>query len=149
MNLESIQAELAKLGYRAVKVRKAKAKAPGLTIWAKRRIARSYKGPSLADCIAARARPEHVAAQVRDMIRVAAWGPASAATHTWMGPKRLAITSQYMHLDRRAEPEARPVPVYLPDAAELDAEAYAYDLREAMEAEAVEWADKAARRAAL
>lgn len=123
MNLETLQAELAKFGYKAVKARKPKAKAPKLTIWAKRRIARAYKGPSLAECIAARARPEHVAAQVRDMIRVACYGPRSAATHTHMGPKRLAIESQYMHLDRRAEPEARAVsaPVYLPDAAEVDA----------------------------
>jgi hypothetical protein len=111
MNLETLQVELAKLGYKAVKARKPKAKAPSLTIWAKRRIARAYKGPSLATCIAARARPEHIAAQVRDMIRVAAWGPASAASHDHMGPKRLAIACQYMHLDRRAEPQARAVEV--------------------------------------
>jgi hypothetical protein len=150
MNLESMQAELAKLGYRAVKMRKAKA--PSLTIWAKRRIARAYKGPTLAECIAARARPEHVAQQARDWMRVALWGPRSAASHDHVGPKRLMITSQYMHLDRRAEPEARTVasPVYLPDAAELSA--WDADEREAwadaVAAEAVEWADKAARRAA-
>lgn len=119
MNLEIIEAELAKLGYRAVKVRKAKAKTPKLTIWEKRRIARAYKGPSYADCIAGHARPEYIAAQARDAIRVACYGPRSAATHDHLGPKRLMITSQYMHLDRRAEPEARPVPVYLPDAAEI------------------------------
>jgi hypothetical protein len=109
MNLETLQAELAKLGYKAVKARTPKAKAPKLTIWAKRRIARSYKGPSLAACITARQRPEYVAAQVRDMIRVAAWGPASAASHDHLGPKRLAIACQYMHLDRRAEAQARTV----------------------------------------
>jgi hypothetical protein len=144
MNLESINAELAKLGYRAVKIRKAKAKAHGLTIWAKRRIARAYKGPTLAECEAGRARPEYIAAQVRDMIRVAAFGPRSAATHTWTGPKRLAITSQYMHLDCRAEPDARAVaaPVYLPDAAEL-ATFNAAEL-DAYRAELDAWADGAA-----
>jgi len=122
MDLEILKAELARHGYRAVKERKAKAKAPSLTIWEKRRIARAYKGPSYADCIAGHARPEYIAQQVKDWIRVACFGPASAASHDHFGPRRLLLTSQYMHLDRRAEPKARPAdPVYLPDAAEIEA----------------------------
>ena len=68
--ITDINRELAKIGYKAVKLtakQLEKAGIPKLSIWAKRRIAREYKGPSWEKCVIDREKIRHL--QVIDCMR--------------------------------------------------------------------------------